>query len=77
MFRIGLNFIADPHKRMRVAVVLFFASIAGWPISALTFASDEPQTVLGLSWLAITITALDVMINTYALLKLEEGDSGK
>lgn len=30
----------------------------------LTFASNEPVTVLGLSWLAITLTALDILATT-------------
>jgi hypothetical protein len=36
-------------------------SIIGWPLSALTWAANEPQFVLALSWLALTITALDVL----------------
>lgn len=42
--------------------VLLAGSLAAWPISALTFAADEPQTVLGLSWAAITIGALGNVI---------------
>jgi hypothetical protein len=41
--------------------VIVIASLIGWPLSALVFAKDEPQFVLGLSWLAITITAIDVL----------------
>jgi hypothetical protein len=35
--------------------------LVGWPISALTFAAGEPPAILGLSWLAITLTALDIL----------------
>ena len=48
--------------RLRLAWVLLIGSLIGWPISALTWASGEPQFILGLSWFAITITALDVLL---------------
>lgn len=50
-----------PQHRLRLAWLLFVGSIVGWPVSALTVARDEPQFILGLSWLAITLTALDVI----------------
>lgn len=53
-----------PRNRVRLAWVLLGLSIVGWPISALTFAREEPPTVLGLSWLAITLTALDVLFTS-------------
>jgi hypothetical protein len=40
---------------------LLITSLIGWPVSALTFAKDEPATVLGLSWFAITLTAADLV----------------
>lgn len=43
------------------AGVLLVASIVGWPVSALTWARHEPPTVLGLSWVAITLTAMDLL----------------
>lgn len=51
----------SPVARLRMAWVIVAISIIGWPASALTWASGEPQFVLGLSWLALTITALDVL----------------
>lgn len=54
----------SPQARLRLAWVLLIASVLGWPLSALTFAKDEPATVLGLSWFAITITALDVLFTS-------------
>jgi uncharacterized membrane protein YfcA len=44
-----------------LAWVLLVGSLVGWPLSALTWAKDEPQFILGLSWLAITLTALDLL----------------
>lgn len=54
----------SPRWRRRAALVLVVASLIGWPVSALTFARDEPQFILALSWLAITITAVDVAATT-------------
>jgi hypothetical protein len=54
----------SPHLRVRCAWVLVVASIVGWPASAIWWAKDEPQFVLGLSWLAITLTAVDVLFTS-------------
>lgn len=54
----------SPAARRKLAVGLLVASIIGWPLTALTIAKDEPPVVLGLSWFAITITALDVLLTT-------------
>lgn len=50
-----------PALRVRLAWGLLVASVIGWPLSALTFARDEPPSILALSWLAITLTALDIV----------------
>ncbi len=47
--------------RTWAAWVLLAGSIVGWPVSALTWARDEPPFVLGLSWLAIILTAADLL----------------
>lgn len=46
------------------AFALLLGSLIGWPVSALTVARHEPQFILGLSWLAITLTALDLLATT-------------
>jgi hypothetical protein len=46
---------------VRFAQVLLVATCIGWPASAFTWARGEPQFILGLSWLALTLTALDVL----------------
>lgn len=51
----------SPRTRVRAAGALLVLSLIGWPLSALTIAQDEPPVVLGLSWLAITLTALDIL----------------
>jgi hypothetical protein len=47
--------------RIWLAWALLVGSVIGWPLSALTLARGEPPFVLGLSWLAITLTALDIL----------------
>lgn len=50
-----------PRLEVGLAWTLLVGSLIGWPLSALLWAKDEPQFVLGLSWLAITLTALDLL----------------
>jgi uncharacterized membrane protein YfcA len=52
------------RARTVLAWVLLIGSLIGWPVSALTWARDEPQFVLGLSWLAITLTAMDLLTSS-------------
>lgn len=56
--------LRDPHVRFWGALTMLVASLIGWPLSAVTFARHEPQFILGLSWLAITLTALDILATT-------------
>jgi uncharacterized membrane protein YfcA len=53
-----------PKIRVRLAWVLLVGSLIGWPVTALTVAKDEPQFILGLSWLAISLTSLDVLFTS-------------
>lgn len=48
--------------RYKFALLLLTTSLAGWPISAFTFARNEPATVLALSWLAICYTSIDILM---------------
>jgi hypothetical protein len=50
----------SPRVRRTAAAIMIIVSLIGWPLSALTLAKGEPQFVLALSWLAITLTAIDV-----------------
>lgn len=49
------------RARLAAAWVLLVGSLIGWPISAFTWAKDEPPFVLSLSWLAIVLTAVDIL----------------
>lgn len=59
--------------RIQLAWTMLIGSLLGWPISALWLAKDEPQFVLALSWLAISITAYDVL-STTDVAKTQEED---
>jgi hypothetical protein len=54
----------NPRLRKRAAMVILVVSIIGWPLSALTFLKHEQQGVLALSWIAITLTAADIVSTT-------------
>lgn len=68
-----LRLIKNPKVRFRSAVVIFFACLVLWPVSQFTFASHEPPTILGLSWGAMILTALDIMASTDIRKELEDG----
>ena len=61
-------------ERLWVAIgwLLLAGSVVGWPLSALTFAREEPLTVLGLSWLALTLNAAGILVTAQAQKKLVE-----
>lgn len=43
------------------AWALLIGAVIGWPVTQLTIARDEPPFTLGLSWLAIILTAADLL----------------
>lgn len=51
-----------PAARKRIAGIMVIASAIAWPVTQLTVARSEPPFTLGLSWFAITLTALDVFL---------------
>lgn len=66
--------VLPPRVRFWLAWGLLIGSLIGWPLSALWFARGEPQFVLGLSWMAITLTALDILETTDVRRKQEEDE---
>lgn len=51
----------NPKNRIRMAWGLLGASLIGWPVSQFTLAKEEPPFILALSWLAIILTAVDIL----------------
>jgi hypothetical protein len=64
----------SPRARVRFAWGLLVTSLIGWPTTALTVAKDEPLVVLSLSWLALTLTALDVLFTADVRAEQEDGE---
>jgi hypothetical protein len=62
----------SPKVRVRAAWALLVGSLVAWPAAALTVAKDEPPFILGLSFLAIVVTCLDV-VSTQDVRKQQEG----
>lgn len=69
-----MSWLLAPKARVILAWVLLIGSLIGWPWSMLTVAKEEPPFVLSLSWLAITLTALDIL-NTADVRKTQDDDS--
>ena len=63
----------NPKHRVWAAWGLLVVCVVGWPVSALTVFSGEPQGILGLSWAAIIITCLDI-VATSDVRKSQEGE---
>ncbi len=61
--------------RTIAAWVLLIGAIIGWPVSALTIARHEPQFILGLSWLAIIVTAADLLSTSQVYEQQDNGDT--
>ena len=49
------------RARVIAAWILLVSSLIGWPLTAFTVAKDEPQFVLGLSWLAIVLSSAELL----------------
>lgn len=58
--------------RVKVAWVGLCLSLVAWPVSQLTFAKNEPFLTLALSWLAICLVCVDILINTKQSAKEDE-----
>lgn len=43
---------------------MFWISIVAWPITSFTVFAEEPQGILGLSWFAIILNALNIVATT-------------
>ena len=43
----------SPAARVRSAWILTWISVLAWPVTSLTVFADEPQGILGLSWVAL------------------------
>jgi hypothetical protein len=52
-------------------------SLVGWPVSAFTWAKDEPQFILGLSWFAIIVGSYNSIITAMVNKEVSTEDERK
>ena len=57
-------FLKSPQFQLYLNCSLLITALCGWPLSAFTWARDEPQFVLGLSWLALILTSYGNIISS-------------
>lgn len=58
--------------KVRFAWCLIVFALVGWPLSAFTVASEEPQVVLALSWIAILLGGVTALFEAQTHVKQEE-----
>jgi hypothetical protein len=63
------------RARTVAAWVLLVGSVIGWPVAALWLARDEPQFVLGLSFLAIIIESASLLTSSQVAEDVNDGQS--
>lgn len=62
-----------PERRVTIAAWCLVAAVIAWPVTALTIFASEPQGILGLSWGAIILTFLQILLAT-DIRREQEGD---
>jgi hypothetical protein len=60
--RTGGRLFFSAKALLVISWACLLTSLIGWPLSALTWAKDEPQFVLGLSWMALIIGSYNTII---------------
>lgn len=72
-----LREVATPERRVKAAGIIFVLAVIGWPATSLTVfsgATPEQQGILGLSWLAIILAALQLIVTTDVRRQQEDDD---
>jgi hypothetical protein len=67
----------SPIWRRRIALFVVIVTFIAWPVTMFTVASSEPRWTLSLSWLALTLTALDWLSTADVRVKEEENAPGR
>jgi hypothetical protein len=62
-----------PRVRVAIGWVLFISSAIAWPVSMLTWASQEQPTILSLSWIAVILEALNLLTAQELVKRSDEG----
>jgi hypothetical protein len=64
------------NKRIVMAWCILIPSVIGWPLSIFWLARDEPPYVLSLSWIALILTAINILITADVKERGTDGDGG-
>lgn len=64
----------NPQARRIAAFIILGICVVAWPITSMTVFSHEPQGILGLSWMALILTALDILATTDVRKQHDEED---
>lgn len=59
-----LKLFQSQNNRRKFAFILLSFAVIGWPLTAFTIFKHEPQGILGLSWLAIILTSVDILFTS-------------
>lgn len=70
-----LERVQDPKLRLRFALGLLCVCMVGWPVTALTVFRHEPQGILGLSWIALILTSVDILATTDTRKQVDDADA--
>ncbi len=57
-----MNAIFSPKAQLVLGWILFVGSFICWPLSQLTVAASEPPFTLGLSWFAVVLNGLGIIV---------------
>jgi hypothetical protein len=57
-----MNALFSPKAQLILGWGLLIGSLIGWPVTAMTIFSSEPQGILGLSWGAIVLNAWGIIV---------------
>lgn len=63
------------HAQITISWVMLLGCLVMWPIAATTWARDEPQFVLGLSFLALIYEAFNAIQISHDVKSRREGGS--
>lgn len=64
----------DSHLAELIAWVAFLGGFVAWPVTAFTIFRDEPQGILGLSWVAVIYTGYQILQASHMHRKLVKED---
>lgn len=59
--RSALAAVFGARAQVALGVLLTCAALVGWPLTAVTVFSGEPQGILGLSWLALILAGYNLV----------------